>query len=195
MILCTLCIAVAVAAAPRAVATPTTLLTEDTFEPSSLYTSRSDLVEVPGSNIAISHDEGSIAIESLADSGGSIFYVVQQMGATGEISSVGLSEPDGDGAFSTIYGTLMLQPDGSLRVAYDAYGADGVVEGATVTKFSVSGGFILLLANCDCESRGSLGCNQNDCVGARKPCDDNGSQTGPWCVKKDPQVFMQTSGD
>jgi hypothetical protein len=83
MILCTLCIAVAVAAAPRAVATPTTLLTEDTFETSSLYTSRSDLVEVPGSNIAISHDEGSIAIESLADSGGSVFYVVQQMGATG----------------------------------------------------------------------------------------------------------------
>lgn len=194
MIPCTPCISVAATALLSAGVALATAPTDDTFDPSSLYTSRSDLVEVPGSNIAISHDEGSIAIESLADGGGSVFYVVQQMGATGEISFVGLSEPDGEGAFSTIYGTLMLQPDGSLRVAYDAYGADGVVEGASVTKFSDPGGFILLKANCDCESLGSLGCKQNDCVGTRKPCDDNGSQTGPWCVYKNLQVFIQTSG-
>jgi hypothetical protein len=168
--------------------------TAETFDPTSLYASRSDSVAIPGSDIVISHDEGSIAIESIAGNGGSFFYVSQQVDASGEISFAGLSDPSGEGAISVIYGTLMLQPDGSLRVAYDAYGESGSFEAASVTKLAVGGSILVIKANCDCESLGGGGCIQNDCVGTRKPCDDNGSQTGPWCVYKNLQVFAQGAG-
>lgn len=195
MILCTLCIAAAIASAPSAVFTPTILSTEDTFDPSSLYTTRSDLVDIPGTGIAISHDEGSIAIESSAGDGGSFFYVAQQMDASGKISFVGLSDPSGEAAISTIYGTLMLQPDGSLRIEYDAYGETGSFEAATVTKLTVGGSILIFKANCDCESVSGSDCKQNECMGNRKPCDDDGQETGPWCVYKNPQVFVESVGN
>jgi hypothetical protein len=194
MTLCPPCIALSTVAllfvSPALANAPT----DETFDPASLYASRSDSVAVPGTDIVISHDEGSIAIESIAGNGGSFFFVSQEMDASGEISFAGLSDPSGEGAISVIYGTLMLRPDGSLRVAYDAYGESGSFEAASVTKLAVGGSILVIKANCDCESSASIGCNQNDCRGPKKPCDDDGSQTGPWCILKNLQVFVQSAG-
>jgi len=136
---------------------------DDTVDPHALYVSRADSVELSDLGVVISHVEGTVTIASGAREEAPNFFVIQEMDAHGRVQFVGFAPPGEDYQVGEIIGTLMILPDGSLHVEYDAWNFAAQSSAGSVTKFAISGAVILLKKVCRCEDPNMGGCSTGPC--------------------------------
>ncbi len=136
---------------------------ESTLDHQSLYASRSGFVEVPIDGIMISHSEGIVSITRVRESEVSEFLVLQEFQSSGEVHFVGCVTPCSAEDIEQIFGTLMILPDGSLHVEYDAWNATLENASGSVTKFEHSETIVVVKKVCRCEDPNVGGCSPGPC--------------------------------
>ncbi len=137
---------------------------DSTIDTQSLYAARAGSVDLPIEGITISHVEGCVSIERCAGEEGHTFEVTQEMDCCGEVCFAGFSPTVEAQQVQAVFGRLMILPDGTLHIEYDALRAEGTSEAGSVTAFTLSDAVVVLRRRCDCEDIGiAHGCFTNHC--------------------------------
>jgi hypothetical protein len=165
---------------------------DETIDAQSLYTGQSGSIELPEHGLRISHVEGEVAVEATAPQDGPGFYVIQEMDSSGKISFVSFGALHPVHGVEEVSGTLMLLPDGSLQVEYDALGASMDLMSGAVTKFDFPGTAVLVRSSCDCSNGTNSFCATNNC-NREDPCPQETQDPKPVCKWKNFEVIVRNS--